>query len=328
MNSLLLTNSHDAGDEEIEDEAGTWLDDMPAGEFHNTQRHRSVPDNAGKNKGKAEAEEIQEFKGNDDSPGLRDAQFVVRSLRALTSMRDSRTHWFVAYVTEEHLETNKRQTTPNFSSTSTAVDQYGKPLVVPHSDAHNAPAPATATSETRCCPTTRSFSFEKSWSPQHRLPWSSLKSAGLRLLKANTCFNCAYGAKKAPNPSQVFGVFGLSIRTQERDLDEEFSLFGGVEKVTIVPVVELNGVVRFPFMRTECTPYWGQLFCLARTNTWGVYGTSSLGTPTQAQAAALTTATPTVIHIMTTIITVPIAIRIGTPTAVTAVIGAIVAALV
>ena len=40
--------------------------------------------------------------------------------------------------------------------------------------------------------------------------------------------------KKAPNPSNVLGVFGLSIRTQERDLDEEFSRFGRVEKVTIV----------------------------------------------------------------------------------------------
>ena len=39
---------------------------------------------------------------------------------------------------------------------------------------------------------------------------------------------------KAPNPSNVLGVFGLSIRTQERDLDEEFSRFGRVEKVTIV----------------------------------------------------------------------------------------------
>jgi transformer-2 protein len=32
----------------------------------------------------------------------------------------------------------------------------------------------------------------------------------------------------------VLGVFGLSIRTQERDLDDEFSRFGRVEKVTIV----------------------------------------------------------------------------------------------
>ncbi|KAK7471124.1 hypothetical protein VKT23_002538 [Stygiomarasmius scandens] len=38
----------------------------------------------------------------------------------------------------------------------------------------------------------------------------------------------------APNPSNVLGVFGLSIRTQERDLDDEFSRFGRVEKVTIV----------------------------------------------------------------------------------------------
>lgn len=32
----------------------------------------------------------------------------------------------------------------------------------------------------------------------------------------------------------MLGVFGLSIRTQERDLDEEFGRFGRVEKVTIV----------------------------------------------------------------------------------------------
>ncbi|KAF7301580.1 RNA-binding domain-containing protein [Mycena indigotica] len=38
----------------------------------------------------------------------------------------------------------------------------------------------------------------------------------------------------APTPSNVLGVFGLSIRTQERDLDDEFSRFGRVEKVTIV----------------------------------------------------------------------------------------------
>lgn len=41
-------------------------------------------------------------------------------------------------------------------------------------------------------------------------------------------------AKQAPNPSSVLGVFGLSIRTAERDLDEEFSRFGRVEKVVIV----------------------------------------------------------------------------------------------
>lgn len=39
---------------------------------------------------------------------------------------------------------------------------------------------------------------------------------------------------QAPNPSAVLGVFGLSIRTQERDLEEQFNRFGRVEKVTIV----------------------------------------------------------------------------------------------
>ena len=41
-------------------------------------------------------------------------------------------------------------------------------------------------------------------------------------------------AFQAPNPTNVLGVFGLSIRTVERDLDEEFSRFGRVEKVVIV----------------------------------------------------------------------------------------------
>ncbi|KAF8897149.1 hypothetical protein BD779DRAFT_353565 [Infundibulicybe gibba] len=46
--------------------------------------------------------------------------------------------------------------------------------------------------------------------------------------------NHADHPQQAPNPSNVLGVFGLSIRTQERDLDDEFSRFGRVEKVTIV----------------------------------------------------------------------------------------------
>ncbi|KAH9921575.1 uncharacterized protein BXZ73DRAFT_51782, partial [Epithele typhae] len=39
---------------------------------------------------------------------------------------------------------------------------------------------------------------------------------------------------QAPNPSNVLGIFGLSIRSTERDLDEEFSRFGRVEKVVVV----------------------------------------------------------------------------------------------
>ncbi|GAA5826762.1 hypothetical protein JCM11251_002885 [Rhodosporidiobolus azoricus] len=41
------------------------------------------------------------------------------------------------------------------------------------------------------------------------------------------------GAPSA-EPSNVLGVFGLSIRTRERDLDDEFSRSGRVEKVVIV----------------------------------------------------------------------------------------------
>ena len=37
-----------------------------------------------------------------------------------------------------------------------------------------------------------------------------------------------------PNPTNVLGVFGLSIRTTESDLDDEFSRHGRVEQVTIV----------------------------------------------------------------------------------------------
>ena len=53
------------------------------------------------------------------------------------------------------------------------------------------------------------------------------------LMTANF-FSLIVKVPQAPNPSSVLGVFGLSIRTTERDLDEEFTRFGHVEKVTIV----------------------------------------------------------------------------------------------
>jgi transformer-2 protein len=37
-----------------------------------------------------------------------------------------------------------------------------------------------------------------------------------------------------PPPSEVLGVFGLSVQTRESDLDYEFSRFGTVESVNIV----------------------------------------------------------------------------------------------
>lgn len=62
-------------------------------------------------------------------------------------------------------------------------------------------------------------------------------------------FTVAHDAQQAPNPSNVLGVFGLSIRTQERDLDDEFSRFGRVEKVTIV----YDQRVRGKFLSAEKT---------------------------------------------------------------------------
>ncbi|KAG2038574.1 hypothetical protein BDR03DRAFT_1009798 [Suillus americanus] len=80
-----------------------------------------------------------------------------------------------------------------------------------------------------------------------------LQNAGLQLLKSQHMHQFAYGAKKAPNPSQVLGVFGLSIRTQERDLDEEFSRFGRVEKVTIVYDQRSDRSRGFGFIRMSST---------------------------------------------------------------------------
>ena len=41
-------------------------------------------------------------------------------------------------------------------------------------------------------------------------------------------------APASVNPNNVLGVFGLSIRTRERDLEDEFMRYGDVEKVVIV----------------------------------------------------------------------------------------------
>lgn len=64
----------------------------------------------------------------------------------------------------------------------------------------------------------------------------------------------AYITQQAPNPSNVLGVFGLSIRTQERDLDEEFSRFGRVEKVTIVYDQRVSFIICL-FPRSQLTFY-------------------------------------------------------------------------
>ncbi|WFD30129.1 hypothetical protein MSPP1_001146 [Malassezia sp. CBS 17886] len=42
------------------------------------------------------------------------------------------------------------------------------------------------------------------------------------------------GPRASPTPSNILGAFGLSIRTTERDLEDEFGRVGDVEKVVIV----------------------------------------------------------------------------------------------
>ncbi|KAG7445980.1 RNA-binding domain-containing protein [Guyanagaster necrorhizus] len=92
--------------------------------------------------------------------------------------------------------------------------------VDPYSDAYNAPPPAQVPGERDSAPVARGRSRSRSRSPfRHRSPVPPRRPAH---------------APIAPNPTNVLGVFGLSIRTQERDLDEEFGRFGRVEKVTIV----------------------------------------------------------------------------------------------
>lgn len=52
-----------------------------------------------------------------------------------------------------------------------------------------------------------------------------------------------------PTPNNVLGVFGLSIRTTERDLDDEFGRHGRVEKVVIVYDQRVR--VRLPRSRAD-----------------------------------------------------------------------------
>ncbi|KAG9219405.1 hypothetical protein CCMSSC00406_0005299 [Pleurotus cornucopiae] len=111
---------------------------------------------------------------------------------------------------------------------------YGDPAppVDPYADAYNAPpSAAPAASEPRENGTAtrgRSRSRSPARSGGYRSPYRRRSPPPPAATKRPS------QAPVAPNPSSVLGVFGLSIRTQERDLDEEFSRFGRVEKVTIV----------------------------------------------------------------------------------------------
>ncbi|KAI0075399.1 RNA-binding domain-containing protein [Panus rudis PR-1116 ss-1] len=128
---------------------------------------------------------------------------------------------------------------------------YGEtaPAPDPYTEAYNEPPPAsTAPAAEREAPPPprprsrsrspargdRASSYRRSPppAPAARRP----PNAPVVSLSCNSSPLChsAYLAKQAPNPSNVLGVFGLSIRTTERDLDDEFSRFGRVEKVVIV----------------------------------------------------------------------------------------------
>ncbi|KAI0303085.1 hypothetical protein BC826DRAFT_1089505 [Russula brevipes] len=121
----------------------------------------------------------------------------------------------------------------SLSSTPTMYSDPAAPPVDPYSDAYNAPpataaAPVAAT-ESRDAPRGRSRSRSPPRSAGYRSP---PYRGGSR--RASPPPRRPPHAPIAPNPSSVLGVFGLSIRTTERDLDEEFGRFGQVEKVTIV----------------------------------------------------------------------------------------------
>ncbi|KAI0786476.1 hypothetical protein C8Q75DRAFT_808454 [Abortiporus biennis] len=111
--------------------------------------------------------------------------------------------------------------------------QYGESApapVDPYTEAYNEPPPATAASggDRDQPPPSRGRSRSRSPARGNGDRSSYRRSPPPRRTSG------APIAKQAPNPSNVLGVFGLSIRTTERDLDEEFSRFGRVEKVVIV----------------------------------------------------------------------------------------------
>lgn len=55
-------------------------------------------------------------------------------------------------------------------------------------------------------------------------------------------------------PTNVLGVFGLSIRTQERDLGDEFSRHGQVDKVVIVYDQRVSAATSSCVLSLICSP--------------------------------------------------------------------------
>ncbi|KAL9712400.1 hypothetical protein Ac2012v2_003637 [Leucoagaricus gongylophorus] len=113
---------------------------------------------------------------------------------------------------------------------------YGEPAapatVDPYSDAYNAPPAAPAIND-RDDAAPRGRSRSRSPTTRSNGDKSDFRSPTFRR-RSPPPRRPAHAPVQAPPPSKVLGVFGLSIRTIERDLDEEFSRFGRVVKVTIV----------------------------------------------------------------------------------------------
>ncbi|THH14865.1 hypothetical protein EW146_g5519 [Bondarzewia mesenterica] len=126
--------------------------------------------------------------------------------------------------------------------------QYNEPAappVDPYSDAYNAPPPAVPTPAVET-PVPPARGRSRSRSPAHSGGYHSPPP----FRRPSPPPRRPSHAPIAPNPSAVLGVFGLSIRTTERDLDEEFSRFGRVDKVTIVfPVTKSDRSRGFGFIK-------------------------------------------------------------------------------
>ncbi|KAF8875338.1 hypothetical protein CPB84DRAFT_1853294 [Gymnopilus junonius] len=124
--------------------------------------------------------------------------------------------------------TSLRSLLVNYQDAPAAVD--------PYSDAYNAP-PAPASAERDAPPPrgrSRSRSPVRSTANGHTNGESDRERYRSPQRFRRRSPPPRRGQHLQPNPSNVLGVFGLSIRTQERDLEDEFSRYGSVEKVTIV----------------------------------------------------------------------------------------------
>jgi len=119
--------------------------------------------------------------------------------------------------------------------------------VDPYSEAYTAPQPAPVERDPAPPPRGRSRSRSPGARSNAGAPGGDYRSPYRR--RSPAARRPPQAPVQAPTPSNVLGVFGLSIRTQERDLDEEFSRFGRVEKVTIVYDQRSNRSRGFGFIK-------------------------------------------------------------------------------